>query len=58
MSVTKASGDGGIDLIAHRNGRCFASQCKRYTSVVDINDVRAFAGVILANASTYAGGSS
>jgi restriction endonuclease Mrr len=46
VTVTKASGDGGIDLVATKAEARYAGQCKRYTGVIDVNDVRAFAGVV------------
>jgi hypothetical protein len=46
VTVTKASGDGGIDVIAECGGKRFAVQCKKYRGVIDPTDVRALAGVV------------
>ena len=38
-SVTKGSGDLGIDIIAHKNDRHYAVQCKRYNGNIPRNAV-------------------
>ncbi len=40
VSVTKGSGDFGIDVIAHRSGHKYAVQCKYYTSAVSLDAVQ------------------
>jgi hypothetical protein len=53
-TVTSTSGDGGVDVIATWGEKRYAVQCKKYTGIVDPNDVRALAGVVAAY--RYAGG--
>jgi hypothetical protein len=55
VTVTKASGDGGIDLVAVRGTDRIAIQCKRYHGVVDPTEVRALAGIRGTYATTYTG---
>jgi hypothetical protein len=52
--VTRASGDGGVDVVAVRDGQRYAVQCKRYAGVIDPTDIRALAGVVATDG--YAGG--
>jgi hypothetical protein len=40
VSPTRATGDYGVDLIAKKDGRCFAVQCKRYGKPVGIRAVQ------------------
>lgn len=40
VKVTKASGDYGIDVVANKNGRKYAVQCKYYSSPVGIKAVQ------------------
>lgn len=40
VSVTRGSGDYGIDVIAHKNGHKYAVQCKYYTSAVSLDAVQ------------------
>ena len=40
VSVTKASGDYGVDVIAHKKGKKYAVQCKYYTKPVGISAVQ------------------
>src|SRR5262249_53021488 len=40
VRVTRASGDGGVDVIASKDGRGFAVQCKRYQHTVGPEPVR------------------
>jgi HJR/Mrr/RecB family endonuclease len=54
VTVTKASGDGGVDAIAERGGKRYAVQCKKYQGTIDPNDIRALAGVVAIRG--YAGG--
>lgn len=45
VKVTKGSGDQGIDVIAYKNGKKYAIQCKYYTSPVGNKAIQeAFAG--------------
>lgn len=45
VEVTKASGDYGIDVIAHKNGKKYAVQCKYYSDPVSLDAVQeAFTG--------------
>lgn len=45
VSVTKASGDQGIDVIAHKDGLSYAIQCKHYSSSLGNSAVQeAYAG--------------
>jgi hypothetical protein len=53
-TVTRASGDGGVDIIATIGENRYAVQCKKYSGVIDPTDVRALAGVVAAHG--YAGG--
>jgi hypothetical protein len=55
-AVTKASGDGGVDIIATVfDGKKVGVQCKRYRHPVGPEEVRALAGVILSD-QTFTGG--
>jgi restriction endonuclease Mrr len=54
VTVTQASGDGGVDVIATIGQKRYAAQCKKYRGVVDPVDVRALAGVVAV--AGYAGG--
>jgi restriction system protein len=56
VRVTRATGDGGIDLVAMKEGNRYAGQCKRYKGTVDIAAIRDLAGVIALSKGTYAGG--
>lgn len=50
VSVTKGSGDFGIDVIAHKGGHKYAVQCKYYTSAVSLDAVQeAVAGMAYYN---------
>lgn len=50
VSVTKGSGDFGIDVIAHKGGHKYAVQCKYYTSTVSLDAVQeAVAGMAYYN---------
>ena len=40
VRVTKASGDYGVDVIAHKRGHKYAVQCKYYSSPVGISAVQ------------------
>lgn len=40
VQVTQASGDFGVDIIAHRNGLSYAVQCKRYSHHVGVKAVQ------------------
>lgn len=45
VSVTKGSGDYGVDVLAEKEGVTYAIQCKAYTSPVGVKAVQeAFAG--------------
>lgn len=44
--VTKATGDGGVDIVLKKDGKVIAVQCKHHSSKVGPNDVRALIGVI------------
>lgn len=45
VSVTKASGDQGIDVLAEKDSICYAIQCKNYANKLDNTPVQeAFAG--------------
>jgi restriction endonuclease Mrr len=54
VTVTQASGDGGIDVIAQSGEQRYAVQCKKYRGVIDPTDVRALAGVASINGYTGA----
>jgi hypothetical protein len=56
VTVTKPSGDGGIDLIATRGQERFAGQCKRCRGSVNPRDVQALAGVIALDPAQFSGG--
>jgi hypothetical protein len=56
VRVTRATGDGGIDLVAVKDGRQYAGQCKRYQGTVNIGEIRDLAGVLALSTDTYAGG--
>ncbi len=45
-TVTKASGDGGVDIILNKDGKRIAVQCKHHAKPVGPNDVRALMGVL------------
>lgn len=45
-TVTKATGDGGIDIILKKDNQKIAVQCKHHSSKVGPNDVRALIGSI------------
>lgn len=50
VSVTKGSGDFGIDVIAHKGSHKYAVQCKYYTSTVSLDAVQeAVAGMAYYN---------
>lgn len=50
VSVTKGSGDFGIDVIAYKGGHKYAVQCKYYTSAVSLDAVQeAVAGMAYYN---------
>lgn len=40
VSVTKASGDYGVDVTAYKNGKKYAVQCKYYTGNVGVSAVQ------------------
>lgn len=40
VSVTKGSGDFGIDVIAHKDGHKYAVQCKYYSSAVSLDAIQ------------------
>ena len=40
VKVTRASGDFGIDVIAHKNGKKYAVQCKYYSAPVGVSAVQ------------------
>lgn len=40
VKVTQASSDYGIDVIAHKNGKKYAVQCKYYSSPVGVSAVQ------------------
>lgn len=44
VKVTQAAGDFGADVIAHKNGKTTAIQCKRYSGVVGITAVQEVIG--------------
>jgi HJR/Mrr/RecB family endonuclease len=44
--VTKATGDGGIDVIINKDGKKIGIQCKQHSNPVGPNDFRALIGVI------------
>ncbi|MBE5750404.1 MAG: restriction endonuclease [Clostridiales bacterium] len=45
--VTKATGDGGVDIIIYNNIGKIAVQCKHHKSKIGPNDIRALIGVVL-----------
>ena len=47
--VTKATGDGGVDIVLKKDDKVIAVQCKHHSSKVGPNDVRALIGVIASN---------
>lgn len=51
--VTKASGDGGIDVILIKNGTKIGIQCKHHSKPVGPNDFRALIGVIASQGYDY-----
>ncbi|MBU1094531.1 MAG: restriction endonuclease [Firmicutes bacterium] len=44
--VTKATGDGGIDVVINKDGKKTGIQCKQHSNPVGPNDFRALIGVI------------
>lgn len=52
-TVTKASGDGGVDIILKKNNEHIAVQCKHHNNPVGPNDVRALMGVVAAQNFAY-----
>jgi hypothetical protein len=44
--ATKASGDGGVDVLARRQNRRYVVQCKRYRQAIDPGLIREFATTI------------
>jgi hypothetical protein len=44
--ATKASGDGGVDVLARRQNRRYVIQCKRYRQAIDPGRIREFATTI------------
>ncbi len=48
MTVTKASGDYGVDVVASKHGKKYAVQCKYYSNPVGITAVQqAVAGMAM-----------
>ena len=56
VRVTRASGEGGVDIIASKDGRRFAVQCKRYQHTIGPEPVRALAGVVASHPQKFSGG--
>lgn len=52
-TVTKASGDGGVDVILEKDNKIIAVQCKHHKGAVGPNDVRALMGVVVAQGYDY-----
>lgn len=51
VQITKASGDHGIDILANKNGKKYAIQCKRYTNSVGNSAIQeAYSGCEIYNA--------
>lgn len=46
VTVTKATGDGGVDIILKKNGKTIAVQCKNHAKPIGPNDALAFVGVL------------
>lgn len=45
-SVTRKSGDGGVDIVLHKDDAKIAVQCKHHSNKVGPNDIRALQGVV------------
>lgn len=49
VELTKASADGGVDIVAWAQGRRIAVQCKRYKKKVGVGAIRELYGVVQAD---------
>jgi len=46
VRTTRASGDGGVDVIAQKPGETLSIQCKRYKKAVGVQEVRQLGGAL------------